>query len=99
MPLIPRKLVLAFSLLLLAPWCIAQVEASGSGHGQAPETQAPPRSDDSSSRDTQVDLSAPDNDHEHAGSDATDVGEFKKYDPHRAAKDLEVADYYAKQGN
>lgn len=30
---------------------------------------------------------------------ATGVGEFKKYDPHRADKDLEVAEYYARQGN
>jgi Tfp pilus assembly protein PilF len=93
-----RKFALALSLLLLAPWCAAQVEGAGSGSGQAPQSQAPPRSDDSSSHDTQVDLSAPSGDSEHPDVD-TGVTEFKKYDPHRAAKDLEVADYYAKQGN
>src|SRR3954471_14460179 len=98
-----RTACIAASLLLLAPWCAAQMEPKTSGRGQAPTTQAPPRSDESSSRDTRIDLSPPGNDNQHAGAGgangASDVGEFKKYDPHRADKDLEVAEYYAKQGN
>src|SRR5437763_119391 len=94
-----RKAWLALVVLLLAPWCVAQLEGAHSGRGRAPEGQAPPRSDESSSRDTQTDLSAPADDYKHEGAEPSGVGEFKKYDPHRADKDLEVADYYAKQGN
>ena len=80
------------------------MEPKTSGRGQAPEGQAAPRSDESSSKDTQVDLSAPPDDFGHVnaepiGPEPTGIGEFKKYDPHRADKDLEVAEYYAKRGN
>lgn len=102
-----RAAVLLALLLSLGPGCVAQVEGTASGHGEPPKTQAPPRSDEaagnpdeSSSRQTQIDLSPPSNDWEHEGAEAaSDVGEFKKYDPHRADKDLEVGDYYAHQGN
>jgi len=101
-----RSAVLIVSLvILLGPWCLAQVQTSGSGRGKAPQGQAPPRSDqgpsldESSSKANQVDLSPPANDSAHEGADIDDVTEFKKYDPHRADKDMEVADYYAKQGN
>jgi len=95
-----RTVLAVATLLLSVSCCAAQVQPAGSGRGKAPETVAPPRSDDSSSKDTEVDLSPPANDTRHDGADgASDVGEFKKYDPHRAAKDTEVAEYYAKQGN
>lgn len=92
---------------LLGAWCVAQVAPTGSGQGQAPPSQAPPRSGqptgsanagESSSKDQPVDLSAPPDDYVHEGVD-DGVNEFKKYDPHRADKDIEVGDYYAKQGN
>src|SRR5215475_10774515 len=83
---------------------------------------APPRSDhvdasyladaagDSSSKNTQVDLSPPADDaKEHPkGSDllkdegavgGTDTTEFRPWDPHKAAKDIEVGDYYFKRKN
>ncbi|MBI2677344.1 MAG: tetratricopeptide repeat protein [Candidatus Koribacter versatilis] len=98
-----RNILLAVLALLLSPWCVAQLEPTQSGRGQAPQGQAPPRSDDSasssSSKDRPVGIAPPANDADHPGADAADVGEFKKYDPHRAAKDAEVAEYYAKQGN
>jgi len=60
----------------------------------------------SSSKDTQVDLSPPENDDRaHPGSfDATnggsgEVGEFHPWDPHKAAKDIEVGDFYFKRKN
>jgi tetratricopeptide (TPR) repeat protein len=85
---------------------------------------SPPRSDrvnandlgselgQSSSKDTQTDLSAPENDvrtHPQsaeavaaelaaAGGGST-VGEFHPWNPHRAAKDVEVGDYYFKRKN
>jgi len=84
----------------------------------------PPRSDsvnvnaigdeggESSSKETQVDLSPPADDakaHPRSsevmtdaeGADPTsgDVSEFHPWDPHRAAKDVEVGDYYFKRKN
>ena len=83
---------------------------------------APPRSDsvnaaslgddagDSSSKDTQIDLSPPPNDakeHPNSSDILTDEGsagggdttEFHLWDPHKAAKDVEVGDYYFKRKN
>ena len=86
---------------------------------------SPPRSDrisadsieegSSSSKDTQVDLSAPPDDTKahpqgaEAVSDAEagdavrgrggDVGEFHPWNPHKAAKDVEVGDFYFKRKN
>lgn len=84
---------------------------------------APPRSDtvnvrdlgnesgDSSSKNTQIDLSPPADDEkahskssdvlEDAGGEAGggDVNEMHPWDPHRAAKDVEVGDYYFKRKN
>jgi Tfp pilus assembly protein PilF len=101
-----RRALLLVLVAVLSPWCLAQTSVEGSGRGQAPATVAPPRSDEgpiqpneSSSKQTEVDLSPPANDYGHEGADISDVTEFKKYDPHRAAKDMEVANYYARQGN
>lgn len=89
-----------------------------------PKTFEPPRSDsinindlppetgESSSKDTQIDLSPPDDDsklhprssealqdaEEESGA-GTDVGEFHPWDPHKAAKDVEVGDFYFKLKN
>jgi tetratricopeptide (TPR) repeat protein len=85
---------------------------------------APPRSDSvnadalddeggrSSSKDTQIDISAPDDDAkthpessgvlrdvEGGGSGRGDVTEFHPWDPHKAAKDVEVGDFYFKRKN
>jgi Flp pilus assembly protein TadD len=81
----------------------------------------PPRSDrvraddldgvgQSSSKDTQVDLSPPEDDakaHPKSGAAVADaeaevsggVGEFHTWDPHKAAKSIEVGDYYFKRKN
>ena len=84
----------------------------------------PPRSDsvnvnslgdepgESSSKDTQIDLSPPADDaqthpqsseavQDAAGPDLMngDVAEFHPWDPHKAAKDVEVGDYYFKRKN
>jgi len=83
---------------------------------------APPRSDrvdaaslgdasgESSSKDTQIDLSPPGNDaKEHpqsaeilmdeGSSDGGGTTEFHPWDPHKAAKDVEVGDYYFRRKN
>jgi len=67
---------------------------------------------ESSSKDTKVDLSAPPNDDkahpesktavaeaEAAARGGEAVGEFHPWDPHKAAKNVEVGDYYFKRKN
>jgi tetratricopeptide (TPR) repeat protein len=65
---------------------------------------------DSSSKETQIDISPPPNDakeHPQSGAALTDEGssadggpmEFHPFDPHKAAKDIEVGDYYFKRKN
>ena|ERR1051326_2356509 len=89
-----------------------KVDAQQAGPGP---NQKPPRSDEqtrslnedgeSSSRSSIIDLSPPKDDARNHPDSATgneppaDVSEMKKWDPHRAAKNLEVGDYYFKQKN
>jgi tetratricopeptide (TPR) repeat protein len=66
---------------------------------------------DSSSKDTQIDLSPPPNDDkdhpqssdvlkdEGGGAGGGDTTEFHPWNPHKAAKDIEVGDYYFKRKN
>jgi tetratricopeptide (TPR) repeat protein len=65
---------------------------------------------ESSSKDTQIDLSPPEDDskvHPHSSEAVTDaeesgdadVKEFHPWDPHKAAKDVEVGDFYFKRKN
>jgi tetratricopeptide (TPR) repeat protein len=68
-----------------------------------PETHS---SNESSSRDSIIDLSPPENDAKAhpesgdvAGDASGDVGEFHPYDPHHAQKDIEVGDFYFKRQN
>jgi tetratricopeptide (TPR) repeat protein len=64
----------------------------------------PPRSDqlapdESSSKQTEIDVSPPSGDEKHPGNNDSELSEFHPFDPHKAAKCIEVGDYYAKQGN
>lgn len=65
---------------------------------------------ESSSRDDAIDLSPPANDtqahpksskalHDEGSSGNGDVSEFHPWDPHKAAKDVEVGDFYFKRQN
>lgn len=107
----------------LCGWAVAQVETLPSSGKELAPSQAPPRSDkghsdeESSSRDTRIDLSPPKDDakqHPYSGaavSDAADaaadnaanpdadVQEFHPWDPHKAAKNVEVGDFYFKKKN
>ncbi len=64
-----------------------------------------PRSDDSSARssskDSRIDLSPPTGDAvTHPDSDVpSDVNEMRRYDPHKAEKNIEVGDYHFKKKN
>jgi tetratricopeptide (TPR) repeat protein len=66
--------------------------------------KAPPRSDqlapdESSSKQTEIDVAPPSGDEKHAGASDSELGEFHPFDPHKAAKCIEVGDFYFKQGN
>jgi tetratricopeptide (TPR) repeat protein len=68
--------------------------------------KAPPRSDslgpdESSSKQTQIDVAPPAGDEKHPGANVEDseYNEFHPWDPHQAMKCIEVGDYYFKLGN
>jgi tetratricopeptide (TPR) repeat protein len=83
----------------LAPPRSDSVDADALGDGQ------------SSSKDTLIDLSPPEDDAKahpqsseilmdaEGGPGNADVGEFHPWNPHKAAKDIEVGDYYFKRKN
>lgn len=77
--------------------------SAGWAQSRIPRNQPPPRSQaptgQSSSRDTQIDLSPPPDDMKHEGADVSGVTEFHAYDPHKAAKNVEVGNYYFKRKN
>lgn len=70
-----------------------------------PKAEARPKSDEeSSSRDTIIDLKPPRGDSKRPVRDDdpyadTGVNEMKPWNPHRAAKNVEVGEYYLKQKN
>jgi tetratricopeptide (TPR) repeat protein len=76
---------------------------SGPSSTSEPPRATPPETPGTStSKDDKVDISPPANDskaHPNAGMDNPDIGEFHPFDPHRAAKDVEVGDFYYKQHN
>jgi tetratricopeptide (TPR) repeat protein len=109
-----RRLIfpLALSLGLIIPGAAQSQEADkDSNQNQAPPRSERSReAGESSSRDTRVDLTPPPNDaKDHPNSTlpaedtdenaSGDVREFHPFDPHRAAKDIEVGDFYFKKKN
>lgn len=65
------------------------------------DKNTPPRSDESSSKETRIDLKPPMGDemsHPNSGV-ADDVMEVHVWDPHKADKNVEVGDYYFKRRN
>lgn len=81
-----------------------QKQEAEEAQSRTPKNQAPPRSEgpagQSSSKDTQIDLTPPPDDMTHEGADLpSDVTEFHSYDPHKAAKNVEVGDFYYKRAN
>jgi len=100
--------------------CLAVPGAGQNQEGEkdSNQNQPPPRSErsreagESSSRDTRIDLSPPQNDakdhpnsavpledNDSGGNASADVQEFHPFDPHRALKDIEVGDFYFKKKN
>src|SRR4051794_32969386 len=107
------RIFCAVAILAFSSFAVAQgtrdSEPIPRSPGQAGKAQPSVHSDgESSSRDTIIDLSPPPNDaakHPNSTTDEPDsdadtqVMEVKKWDPHKAEKDVEVGDYYAKQKN
>jgi tetratricopeptide (TPR) repeat protein len=110
---------LAFSILVVCCFVMLcfgslasaqQDESEGQPQAQQDKSETNAReAEESSSKDTRVDLSPPKDDaknHPMSGSavsdaqDASsDVQEFQAWDPHKAAKDVEVGDFYFKKKN
>src|SRR4051812_19537527 len=96
-------------VLLAAAFALAQdsgpITTVGPRTSVKPKSTPPPRSDDkaeSSSKDTQIDLSPPKGDssaHPNSAGVADDVLELHPYNPMRAMKDVEVGDYHFKRQN
>jgi tetratricopeptide (TPR) repeat protein len=100
-------------LLCLGGWSAAQQGTQPADKGpdkNSPGSERNQEAGESSSRDTKVDLSPPKDDAKshpysrgavsEAGTDTTsDVQEFHPWDPHKAAKDIEVGDFYFKRKN
>lgn len=90
-----------------------QVPSSDNGPGQSqapPRYERDKEAGESSSRDTKIDISPPKDDAKNhpnsdiSSSEATedangDVQELHPWDPHKAAKDLEVGDFYYRKKN
>ncbi|HEV7219954.1 MAG TPA: hypothetical protein VGN39_13860, partial [Terriglobales bacterium] len=111
----PVVLALLFAVTCLPTRSAAQIEEVPHPDKAPGQNQAPPRYDrdkeaeESSSRDTKIDLSPPKDDaKDHPFSDAadsdagdasTDSPSFHPWDPHKAAKDVEVGDFYFKRKN
>ena len=81
---------------------VEQVPVDKSAPAPADNRKSPPRSDESSSKQTQIDISAPADDatkHPEAELADTGVDEFTPYNPMKAMKAVEVGDFYFKKEN
>lgn len=110
-----RILILAIVFLSLVGAVVAQSPDDGpitrvpvdkSAPPPKDNRKAPPRSDglapdESSSNQTQIDVSPPPGDEKHPGAafEDSEYNEFHPWDPHKAGKCIEVGDFYYKQGN
>jgi tetratricopeptide (TPR) repeat protein len=103
-----RFLMLALVSLSLAgaAWAqqppVEKVPVDKSAPPPEDNRESPPRSDESSSKQTRIDVSPRSDDiknHPGAELDASDANEFTPWDPMKAMKDVEVGDYYYKKEN
>ncbi|MFZ0704175.1 MAG: tetratricopeptide repeat protein [Candidatus Korobacteraceae bacterium] len=110
-----KFILLVLICFLIAPVCVARAQAPvetvpTDKNAPPPEdnTANPPRSDaagpgESSSKETQIDISPPAGDlKDHPGADLdmpSDSGEFSQWNPLKAMKDVEVGDFYFKREN
>lgn len=111
MGVICRLILLAIFLapaLCAAQAPVEQVPVDKNAPPPANNKTKPPRSDrpaldESSSKETQIDVSPPAGDaKDHPGADLEPermAGEFTPWDPHKAMKAIEVGDFYLKKQN
>jgi len=102
-------LVLVLALMSVGCLLAAQDSSSNTASPQNREADAARAAEESSSKDTRIDLSPPANDQKnHPLSSTTvdddndansDVDELQPWDPHKAEKDVEVGDFYFKRQN
>ena len=81
---------------------VEKVPVDKSAPPPADNRESPPRSDESSSKQTHIDVSPPSGDIEtHPGADLgdSDTGEFTPWNPMKAMKAIEVGDFYYKKEN
>ena|SRR5260221_13887026 len=100
--------VFALAILYSLP-AHAQQDESSPGQPAAQDDSRARSAEQSSSKDTRIDLSPPSDDqknHPQSGAAvvdaqdaASDVQEMHPWDPHKAAKDIEVGDFYYKRKN
>src|SRR5215471_14692145 len=88
------------------PIPVQRVPVDRSASRPTDNRKEPPREDDnqlaageSSSKQTEIDISPPNGDEKHVAAEDSDVNEFTPFDPHKAAKCIEVGDYYFKREN
>lgn len=90
------------------PVCAQQDNGAPNSSQEQKDRDSARETEMSSSKDTRIDLSAPADDaktHPESGpavmetEDAGGVQDFKPWDPHKAAKDIEVGDFYFKKKN
>ncbi len=112
-----RRALTIFLSVSLTVFCLllftqAQQDEPSSppAEGQQDKSASSARSaEESSSKDTRIDLSPPNDDQKNhpmsgaavsdAAEAASDVQELRPWDPHKAAKDVEVGDFYFKRKN
>ena len=103
-----RYLILALVCLWLASVAatqeppVEQLPVDKSAPAPQDNRKNPPRSDESSSKQTRIDISPPSDDSKkHPEADLTDSGvdEFTPWDPIKAMKAVEVGDFYYKKEN
>jgi tetratricopeptide (TPR) repeat protein len=104
-------LAVCLSLVVSAAAQAPEGEKDANQNHAPPHSERSKEAGESSSRDTRIDLSPPPDDakahpnsavpHDEVGDNTSgdDVQEFHPYDPHRAAKDIEVGDFYFKKKN
>lgn len=111
----PRPRLILWSTQILSVLCLSasilaqQDEPSPSQKSEQQESSSAREGELSSSKDTRIDLTPPADDakkHPESGAAvmdahdaASDVQEFQAWDPHKAAKDIEVGDFYFKRKN
>ena len=109
-----RIIILAGIVLCLTGFTLAQsndeegpitrVPVDRSAPPPKDNRKQPPRSDqlapdESSSKQTQIDISPPAEDEKQPSNNDSELSEFHPWDPHKAAKCIEVGDWYLKQEN